>query len=373
MEIERDAIIRLAMARGVLETELARRMYNIFNSPPLIGRLRDLCGLTIEQLVGFAFTGTGARAILYTGALQEGGKNLAVWRGRPPNILSLRSVLREKNTWSAADCSDLIRLFGGVIEYKPLQEAEEVGKDEAQFEKAQRVGGDNIWGKPRARSRGGFAPMPEAPHTTEARAAMLRFRRDPRGFAGIKGTGLLRESTVKKIDFVFGLPEGCDISGTTADSIFFMRHVNKFIEGLPEKIPDEMIPVVQLLPVATMVSQAHHTLLECALTLTLNKIISYRVGFYTTLMPLKGTCVPLLPLFEWCENDLRNKHVLCYLDRGTNRLRACLYEEPSAVRKFKDVAGVNFDFMMDFLRMPWPPNKNDIFHPPVRFHLLPQD
>jgi hypothetical protein len=371
MEIITDGerINRLAMARGVLETELARSMYNVFNSPPLIDRLRDLCGLAIEQIVGFGTLGTVETAVRYTGALQEAGKNLAVWRGRASNIMSLKHVLAEKDTWSAADCSDLIRLFGGVIESEELQKAKQVGADVASFEKAQRVDErGQIWGPHRARDKKGFKEVAESPHTAAGRAAMLKFRRDPEGFSGIQITGLTKESTVKKIDFVFGLPEGCDISGTTADSIFFIRHVNKFIEGLPEMISPELVPVVQLLPVATMVSQAHHTLLECALTLTLNHIFRYSVGFYTTLMPFHTESQVLKPIFEAFEKDARNKHVLCY--REPRGVTATMYADPSEVRKFKEASKVGMEFMLNFASMPWPPTKKDVFNA-ERFCMLP--
>jgi hypothetical protein len=245
-----------------------------------------------------------------------------------------------------------------------------VGADVEQFRMDQRPGGHIHWGETRARDREGFKPTPQAPHTAAGRDAMLKFRRQPGEFAGIKGTGLLNLSTVKKIDFVFGLPEGCDISGTTADSIFFMRHVNAFIEGLPERISADMIPLVQLLPVATMVSQAHHTLLECALTLTLNGILSYHVGFYTTLMPPDAGYPPLQAVFETFERDMRNKHFLCYRDSQRNCLEGCLYKDPADVRTFREAARVGLPFMSVFHGLPFGLSRKQLFgvH---RFSVLP--
>jgi hypothetical protein len=47
----------------------------------------------------------------------------------------------------------------------------------------------------------------------------------------------------------------------------------------------EVLPLLYLLPVAAMVSHYHHTILECAMTQTLNGEIDYAVGFYTSLIP----------------------------------------------------------------------------------------
>lgn len=55
---------------------------------------------------------------------------------------------------------------------------------------------------------------------------------------------------------------------------FTVHSINAFIRGLPEAIDAQTLPLIQLLPMATMASHGHHTVLECALTLTLNAISS---------------------------------------------------------------------------------------------------
>lgn len=97
-------------------------------------------------------------------------------------------------------------------------------------------------------------------------------------------------SALYQLDRMFGLPEGADISGTTADTIFA---IEALYGDLIEKIKDaglmedvlEIRPLIALLPMASMVSRGHHTTLECALTLTLNDYISYAAGYYKSLYP----------------------------------------------------------------------------------------
>jgi hypothetical protein len=91
-----------------------------------------------------------------------------------------------------------------------------------------------------------------------------------------------------------------DISGTTADTVFGMEvlwhhfHAGTFKSGgewTEKKIAAwledalRMKEVLYLLPLVTMTYQAHHSLLECAFTLSLNDYIDYSVGVYSTLRP----------------------------------------------------------------------------------------
>ncbi|NEQ40075.1 MAG: hypothetical protein F6K40_29085 [Okeania sp. SIO3I5] len=163
---------------------------------------------------------------------------------------------------------------------------------------------------------------------------------------GISINKLLPGSVVRGIDKIFALPEGADISGTTADSIWaietlsnllyigFSLNQNSF-DKMKEKKPFEKTeevlnslqsmvnkkfvgvynfnqqiktllgdkatkqvkdtlqqyatkqndtnPNVLLLPIAAIVSGYHHTILECALALNTNDYGEYAPGFYTTL------------------------------------------------------------------------------------------
>ena len=78
------------------------------------------------------------------------------------------------------------------------------------------------------------------------------------------------------------------------------------------------LSALQLLPIATIVSQYHHTLIECAIPLTLHGFIGYRVGYYTTLVPrqfvrshLPGSSIEqLYHLFLEFETDPSNMHAV---------------------------------------------------------------
>ena len=59
-----------------------------------------------------------------------------------------------------------------------------------------------------------------------------------------------------------------------------IKSIQKFMDDV-QKIRN----ILCLLPVASMGYQGHHTILECAVTLTINDYIDYHLGLYTTLLP----------------------------------------------------------------------------------------
>ncbi len=312
--------------------------------------------------------------MLWINAIKEAGNNLAVWKYssnsmRFTSIKSLERVIHNKIQWTASDCSDIIRLFGGIIEDTTLQSRGLVDRGVDDFRGRQRPGrGYDTKGPDAQRvgSRKGHYPegvqATRLPHTDSAHHAILDFKRQP-GFSGIANTTILDASTVKKIDSTFGLAEGCDISGTTADSIFFMKHVQSFINGLPEGIPNHILPVIQLLPLATMASQGHHTILECALTLTLNRITAYRIGFYSTLRPLH-VALPgeLTNVFNAAEQDIRNKHIICYWEDG--KLQGIHYNKQDEIDQLKKVCLANDAFRGQFHHLPLKPTADRLFSLP---------
>ncbi|UCE25354.1 MAG: cell envelope integrity protein TolA [Candidatus Zixiibacteriota bacterium] len=128
----------------------------------------------------------------------------------------------------------------------------------------------------------------------------------------LQGAILHANSVVRLIDRLFGHPEGADISGTTADTLFGIEltanltHYGDKVVGTQrsgvelggardekEKAWIERTKgysgLLALLPLITMSKHGHHTILECALTMTLTGYLnSYHLGYYTTLLP-KGT------------------------------------------------------------------------------------
>lgn len=361
--IDTREVIRISRSRAILETELCKRMYFVFDSTPIITKLRNLVSISIEQICALGLANTGSAELLWNNAIKEAGANLAIWPkyAGTTSMLTVKNlikVLHKSDQWTASDCGDLMRLFGGIIEDETLQTRGLVGKAVEDFRREQRVG-PGFGGDQRSRTGGGYTP--NLPHIEAAHNAALEFKRT-KGFSGFAKMTLNDNSTVKKIDSAFGLAEGCDISGTTADALFFFRHVNAFIDGLPEMITDELLPVIQLLPMATMASQGHHTILECGLTLTLNNIIDYRIGFYTTLMPTGSTNGTLQGIFNAAEMDVRNQHILCFWENG--KLQGIHYDTPEEFNLLKAASLTNETFRSQFVSLPLKPSQTQLFAVP---------
>lgn len=97
----------------------------------------------------------------------------------------------------------------------------------------------------------------------------------PASSPGMASKRSLDGSTVLKVDRLFGLLRGADISGSTSEAASILERWGA----------DVLHCAYYLLPMATLVYNGHHTLLEVALTLSLNGICDYRIGFYASLLP----------------------------------------------------------------------------------------
>ena len=247
---------------------------------------------------------------------------------------------------NATDCADLMRLAGTWVEkggsfageqgrhvdLEALKEAHRKGLPETRFPeqsgggahgdpaKAWSVGGGHLGSKTAYRDRG---PLTE---TFEGKPAGIEFHlrpfmRDTKSFSGMggmpgSGTAGKRargNSTIKKLDKLFGFIIGCDISGTTTDMAFALDNLSFRQGGLH--------PGYYLLPLATLVHNNHHTILEAALALGLDEKLDYRIGFYTSLIPPQGLPPELEAirgLLEKAESDVSTArmHLMCYYERG---------------------------------------------------------
>jgi hypothetical protein len=126
------------------------------------------------------------------------------------------------------------------------------------------------------------------------------------------------------MDRMFGLPRGADISGTTADSIFALdRTFTTEFEETEQEFENirDSLPLLQLLPLVTMVYAQHHTLLECAFTLTLNGYIDYSIGYYTTLWPNQIAKGPKTSVQK------RIFDILTIFERDRQNIRMMIYDE----------------------------------------------
>ncbi len=175
------------------------------------------------------------------------------------------------------------------------------------------------------------------------------------GGAGANQWVLTEQSTVKKIDMVFGLPFAADISGTTTDTMHF-------ISGYTDLRDKD--PIIFMLPLATIVSQYHHSLLEVALAMSLKKIISYEIGFYNTLLPKyagsnphpgRGGIVGVLQSFEQHPD---NRHILVYYRSG--QIGGAFIADPAEYGQFRKLATCDISLWPKINRMQGFPTQGDI-------------
>ena len=176
-------------------------------------------------------------------------------------------------------------------------------------------------------------------------------------------------SVLRAIDRTFGLPEGADISGTTADSIFGMEAIMALKGGgersfgtdyKPKKLEDVKNKYwpenygassgypgyVILLPLITMVKLGHHALLECALTFTLTGYIdAYHIGEYTSLWP-KGSSKTgaLWNILKYWEESSSNVRILIERNEEGFVEKGLLLEKDTVIGayKFDEINKVNY-------------------------------
>ncbi len=117
---------------------------------------------------------------------------------------------------------------------------------------------------------------------------------------------------LRLISQLHGLPPGATISGTTTDHMYTLFHVlgtaeqDKTVQGKKFiKAVYKYMPFIVLLPTVQMVRQYHHALIETAASLSLNDLISYRVGYYSTLlMPWQEGCTWSKPVYDRVKKTL---------------------------------------------------------------------
>jgi hypothetical protein len=295
----------------------------------------------------------------------------------------LKNLVDNKDKLGAANCSDVIRLFGGVVEELDGQNPKDnIGQPfKKQWLLQPDLTDDNRltikdWNNLRESYRTPWADT-EAFDPKVRRLRVKATRRiqdsieemlkawegipvDERVNAKLRGVSLntlLPGSTVRAMDRMFGLPEGADISGTTADNLFAFETVMNATKMLKK---DQQQPaVLNLLPIAAMVSQYHHTVLECALTLTMNGVINYQIGFYKTLYPavsvnlendeLKEVKQNVYNVLASAEDDKRNRHMLVYQTREGDMQAWHMKTEPE-ISSYRSLVKVNEDLYKRFDR-----------------------
>lgn len=412
--IGKEYITYVTTSRTKIETDLAKKLYSIFNQEPIIGSLRKVVGAAIENLVPlindkstnkkisdrlvgkehknlavWSHANTANRAVKWD-PRREGWTTKPIFKNWENAQAALYRVWLKKNAWSASDCSDLIRLFGDLCEQNkgeavysdkddkysahyndnkqdfkkfkpdsyffavdPGKTKEEDVKARQEFLSKHTISRTRASGSDKEKLAAGTP----APHITAGHNRIKYVKLGGKTeFWGISLYRLMPKSTVRKVDIAFGLPAGADASGTTADSILVINRVKSFVDafktlginiGIGSK-GDEYI--LQLLPLVTMVSKGHHTLFECALTLTYHSYINYAVGFYETLMPQEGIVYeelskaigPIRKALKNASDNCGNKHILAYYDtvgEGYEGFEFKTVDEKRALKRFASMGG----------------------------------
>jgi len=350
----------------------------ITTTPSLIEPLRQMARAAIMELQSFARGGGGtqAAAAIRSAFTEESG--LAIWKkaGTGAGLRGLESIASTKHM-SVFDISDIIRLYGACVEQ--LAKNPEVGKQFApEFERKEgyrrSIGyadKKTVWGK--LRDRG--VPTDISTVSTTKAGASLRGWQAPdipslnaRGIQPMLKRGIdLKQatgtSTVKKIEDLFGLPLGADISGTTADSIYF-------IEKFCAKCNIDYDPVYQMLPLASIVRGRHHALLEVALTLSSHGIVNYHIGFYATLEPAASThpgVGKLRGVFKKWEGHNWNQHIIVYFDQANRIDGGWLFGDQ--LGKYARLADVYLNYQ-DFVSLAKPPLYGHVLELLKRYDLI---
>ena len=165
-------------------------------------------------------------------------------------------------------------------------------------------------------------------------------------------------STIGVIDRVFGLPYGADISGTTSDELYFLTGCADINSG---------DPVMKMLPLAVIVGEYHHSLLEVAAAMSLKRVINYQIGFYRTLLPPLPQGIPaqkqrvdIEQLLVRCETDSRNVHILLHYKSDKQIAGGFIAEDKGELDAFRKLGTVDIHLWPQFNKLPAYPPEDDI-------------
>jgi len=317
------------------EQEMAKALAATFNNGALIGSLREATQKAMPYI------SDPSRAKLFTKIWNTEKHGYRVFL----EVGEWEQIKKSVNSLSAEHCSNIIRLYCAIVEEEKGQGAGDMmglRRDFGRFDptgKGVKATGDDekvIWKGGRQRESK-VVDGKKQPLTFEETQDLRRKTYDMtdssllgllvktrsgelKRVGGMASNVMKNDSTVLKLDRVFGLAAGADISGTTTDTLHFMNDFSLALD-----------PIFGLLPIATIVPECHHTLLEVALSLSLNRKvgaatgIDYSVGLYTTLMPKERTrrIAAFNGARNSCNNILKN-----FEEAKANRLMMIYYKGP---------------------------------------------
>lgn len=265
----------------------------------------------------------------------------------PKDLVNLHA---DVGTFDAQDCSDIIRLYGtfvekagpkkieaivegAVIKYEELEKSRKAPQKGVTQDWADVWNQDWAKGATYGRHRALF-PDQYNKVMAKKKSQILSVQEFLISFKTGQSLFQLKDtSTVGKIDAMCGLVPAADISGTTTDTIaFIQRFFGMMFLG-------EFDKMFFMLPLATIVAGAHHSMLEVALPLSQNKLMSYSVGEYTSLMiPSKDPAAKEIEKALKAAEDHKYNHLMCVAYDGPKNPKvvgAYIFDKKEAAAYFK--------------------------------------
>jgi len=310
---------QIRAARRELEVDVATKIgeWLISNQST---QIRDRVLMMAEKALSLGITSPGQFSKFFTA---DNTRHLSMWSRcnvMPTGVglaLIHRYVGREPASlrWLNV-CADVVRLFGELAECKWVN----CGAEDANWNSTMAIKNDrNKKYRPHpvyAKSKDGDVTFGNRDRgckatPTEVRAPFVPIPRSCVPWRGVELFEFGNDSIIENIDWTYGLQiEGGDVSGTTSDTIAALEWTDREAGSAVDE-------VVNLLAIATMVPQGHHTIVECAWPLTRAGKMNYHIGFYNTLVSDAHDLSETLRLFD---DDRRNRHVLVY--KGEDRVLA---------------------------------------------------
>ena len=327
-ELTREVAAEVMEKKQRNEQQLAGALLAEFNSHvELLRPLQRVAASAISEIVLLSrsndteiarFTEKSIAGESFIPSLKVGGP----WEGGITDARGLARILAHVNSMSAQQCADIMRLYGSVVdgvatmspEYKKLQRAKDdlraglTSLSATQEQVWNQDDASHSYGRRRARldpklsGEQAWLELREHMYVSSFQRTLMEMG------GGIKTVMLKNDSTVGRFERYYGLAMGADVSGTTSDTLWVLERF----------LGQSYDPIFNLLPVATIVTAAHHTLLEVGLAMSVSHKIMYRVGEYSTLMP--DTTHPAAPSLR----DLLAR----FEQSPDNSLLGCWYSTP---------------------------------------------
>lgn len=350
-----NEIGRLTREKQALEVGLAMDMLEIFNDEKagLITKIRELVSAAVDEINDqWAMTTSFDRKWFGDWNQYAGCKDhhISLW--------DYDSIKGKVGSFRAEHCADWIRIFGEVVEEltRGSQEKKRTGYQKGDKYHWTKYDGKAGGGQPGAGRRRILDKFNENKERYASRQTPSWEFLKGLPSAGISRWNIMDNDTTGKMDQVFGLTPGATISGTTTDNIYFIDKFSRL----------KIDPIYYLLPTATLVSGGHHTLLEVALPLSLNKIINYEIGLYSTMFPNRkgffggGSCSREIELLLGnYENHAWNHLMLMYYDRPRQCGGCYLFDKIEDKKTWQEFAVADDQLMRRFKALPaWPKKKH---------------